>query len=98
VSELVKQGESVGVENRKAKFGDDITGLQELLTYGIKGVAAYADHAQILGKEADEIYAFIIGPSLPAFVTPAALDVLVEKFNIMPIGTVEGDMKAMLGA
>jgi hydroxylamine reductase len=38
-----------------------------------------------------------LGPTLPAFVTPAVLNVLVEKFAIKPIGTVEGDMKAMLG-
>ncbi len=39
-----------------------------------------------------------IGPSLPAFVTPAALKVLVEMFNVMPIGTVEGDIEAMAKA
>ena len=38
-----------------------------------------------------------LGPSLPAFVTPAALNVLVEKFNIMPITTPEEDLKAILG-
>ena len=37
-----------------------------------------------------------IGPSLPAFVTPAALHVLVDKFNIMPITTAEADLKACL--
>lgn len=39
-----------------------------------------------------------LGPSLPAFLTPAALGVLVEKFQIMPIGTVEGDLQAMLAS
>ena len=33
-----------------------------------------------------------LGPSLPAFVTPAILQVLVANFNIMPIGAVEGDL------
>ncbi len=36
-----------------------------------------------------------IGPSLPAFVSPGVLKVLVETFNVMPIGTVEDDLKAM---
>jgi hydroxylamine reductase len=36
-----------------------------------------------------------IGPSLPAFVSPAVLKVLVEKFNIMPIGNAADDIKAM---
>jgi hydroxylamine reductase len=38
-----------------------------------------------------------IGPSLPAFITPNILKVLVEKFNIMPIKTVDEDLKAILG-
>jgi hydroxylamine reductase len=38
-----------------------------------------------------------LGPTLPAFITPNVLNVLVENFNIMPITTVEEDMKAILG-
>jgi len=53
---LVKQGERVSIERRKAELGEDIAGLQELVLYGLKGAAAYADHAQILGVEDDEVY------------------------------------------
>ena len=38
---------------------EDIRSLRELLTYGLKGIAAYADHAAMLGREDDEIYAFL---------------------------------------
>ncbi len=38
-----------------------------------------------------------IGPSLPAFITPGILQVLVDKFNIMPIKTAEEDLKAIMG-
>jgi len=38
-----------------------------------------------------------LGPSLPAFVTPNVLNVLVKNFNIMPITTPEEDLKAILG-
>ena len=38
-----------------------------------------------------------LGPSLPAFITPNILNVLVEKFNVMPITTPEQDLKAILG-
>ncbi len=38
-----------------------------------------------------------LGPSLPAFVTPNILKVLVEKFNIMPIKTADEDLKAIMG-
>jgi hydroxylamine reductase len=55
---LIRQGEAVGIESRAKKLGDDITGLQELVLYGLKGMAAYADHAYILGKEDDSIFAF----------------------------------------
>lgn len=37
-----------------------------------------------------------LGPSLPAFVSPNVLKVLVEKFNLMPITTPEKDLKAIL--
>jgi hydroxylamine reductase len=38
-----------------------------------------------------------LGPSLPAFISPNVLDVLVKNFNIMPISTPEQDLKAILG-
>jgi hydroxylamine reductase len=38
-----------------------------------------------------------LGPSLPAFVTPAVLDVLVKNFNVMPVSTPDADLKAILG-
>jgi len=38
-----------------------------------------------------------IGPSLPAFVSPTVLNVLVQKFNLTPITTAEADLKAILG-
>ena len=38
-----------------------------------------------------------LGPTLPAFITPNVLDVLVKNFNIMPISTPDEDLKAILG-
>jgi hydroxylamine reductase len=38
-----------------------------------------------------------IGPSAPAFLTPAVFQVLHEKLNLMPITTPEQDLKAILG-
>ncbi|MBN1867418.1 hydroxylamine reductase [Candidatus Sumerlaeota bacterium] len=55
---LVEQGIEVSIAKRRESLGDDIAGLQELLAYGLKGTAAYADHAQILGREDDLAYAF----------------------------------------
>ncbi len=58
IAGLITQGQEVGVEARKQAYGDDIAGLQELLTYGLKGAAAYANHAMILGREDDSVFAF----------------------------------------
>lgn len=38
-----------------------------------------------------------LGPTLPAFVSPAVLNFLVENFNISPISTPEEDLKKILG-
>jgi hydroxylamine reductase len=55
---LVGQGRGVALDKTIAKLGDDLGGLYSLVLYGLKGMAAYADHAQILGVEDDEVYAF----------------------------------------
>jgi hydroxylamine reductase len=38
-----------------------------------------------------------LGPSLPAFISPAVLETLVKTFDIKPITTPEADIKAILG-
>ena len=58
LAEMVAQGETVGVHS-DPDVNPDLLSLKQLLTYGIKGVAAYADHARILGKSDDAVYAFV---------------------------------------
>jgi len=58
VKELVEQGRLVGVKSDPG-VDPDVHSLQQLLTYGIKGVAAYADHAYILGQKDTNVFAFI---------------------------------------
>jgi len=60
VEEMVAVADKIGIESEKNQFGDDITGLMELITYGLKGMAAYADHAMILGETDDEVNAFFV--------------------------------------
>ncbi|SEM54457.1 hydroxylamine reductase [Syntrophus gentianae] len=55
---LVAQGEKVGVKS-DPQADPDVLALKELLIYGMKGVAAYADHARILGKTDDVITRFL---------------------------------------
>ncbi len=47
---LLELAKSLQVDKRKADDGDDVVGLQELTLYGLKGAAAYADHARVLGS------------------------------------------------
>jgi len=53
---LLKQAAEVGIISRKASFGDDIAGLLDLVLFGLKGTAAYADHAHVLGVDDDAVY------------------------------------------
>ncbi len=55
---LLGQCDLVSIPHRREQRGEDISGLMELLTYGLKGAAAYADHALILGQESDAVFAF----------------------------------------
>ncbi len=57
VEGLLEQAKEISIAKRIEENGADVVGLQELLTYGIKGSAAYADHAEILGKVDEAVYA-----------------------------------------
>jgi hydroxylamine reductase len=54
---LVRQGEETSLADRREALGADVAGLLELTLYGLKGAAAYADHALLLGHEDPEIFA-----------------------------------------
>ncbi len=43
-----------------SQTNEDVRSLRELLVYGLKGMAAYADHAAMLGHEKVEIYQYMI--------------------------------------
>ncbi len=55
--ELMTQGAELGIKARQARAGETVIGLQELIMYGLKGTAAYADHALVLGLEDEKVYA-----------------------------------------
>ena len=42
-----------------ATENEDLRSLRELLTYGLKGIASYADHAYVLGEKKDDVFAFV---------------------------------------
>jgi hydroxylamine reductase len=47
------------MHKRHDMHNDTIAGVQELLVYGIKGLAAYAHHAERLGRSDPIVYAFV---------------------------------------
>lgn len=69
---------------------EDIRSLRELITYGVKGMAAYIHHYTNLGKEDDEILAFVY-ESLNATIQDLPIDSLVS----MTLKTGEFGVKAM---
>ncbi len=55
---LVSQGEEVGQPWDK-NAAADIQSLQQIMLFGLKGLAAYAHHAAILDQEEEAVYAFL---------------------------------------
>ncbi|WP_110955473.1 hydroxylamine reductase [Anaerosinus massiliensis] len=51
--------EKAAVVGILATENEDVRSLRELLTYGVKGMAAYAEHAFTLGYKEDALFAFM---------------------------------------
>ncbi|MBI5580821.1 MAG: hydroxylamine reductase [Deltaproteobacteria bacterium] len=58
LEELIKQAEAFGLKSYPAA-NPDILSLKHTVLFGIKGVSAYADHAMILGRQDDVVFAFV---------------------------------------
>jgi hydroxylamine reductase len=54
---LMRFAYSLNIKERPG--GDDLVGMQELVTYAVKGLAAYAHHALVLGYSDQSIFAFV---------------------------------------
>tara|TARA_B100000745_G_scaffold77136_2_gene46745 strand:- start:3548 stop:5164 length:1617 start_codon:yes stop_codon:yes gene_type:complete len=72
---------------------ENIRSLRELLLYGLKGVAAYAQHASLLGRNDDQAN-LVIAELLAATVEPLSVDELVGK--VMQCGELAVTVLAML--
>ncbi|RUS67085.1 Hydroxylamine reductase [Saezia sanguinis] len=56
-TELLKYAPVAALNHDRSEIGDDVMGLRLLCLYGLKGAAAYMEHAAVLGQEAPDIYA-----------------------------------------
>ena len=57
--DLIKFSENQSVVGVLRTENEDVRSLRELIMYGLKGLAAYAEHAFNLGKTSEEIFAFV---------------------------------------
>ncbi len=91
IEALAHQGQSVGVQARIASLGQERAYLHDLVLLGLKGMAAYADHAMILGREDDAIYSFF-HEALSAVGDP---DTSSEQFLQLALRCGEMNLKTM---
>jgi len=80
MDELVQKGATVGImsDGFARDLHQDIRSLRWLLTYGLKGLAAYTDHAYILEHHDDALLAFLQKGLLATMDQDASVDDLVE--------------------
>ncbi len=76
------------------RVGPTVTGLRELLLYGLKGCAAYAEHARIAGRMRDDILARIHG--IGAFLASGPTDVGELTEQAMQLGALNLDVMELL--
>jgi hydroxylamine reductase len=88
--EFQNKAKEVGV---LATEDEDVRSLRYLLIIGLKGVAAYADHAAILGFEKDDIYAFLM-EALASTTKDLSVDEMVAM--VMRCGEVAVNTMALL--
>ncbi|MFA6028340.1 MAG: hydroxylamine reductase [Elusimicrobiota bacterium] len=90
---LLHQSTEASVMGSIRRHGPDVAGLQELAKYGLKGMAAYAEHARVLGKEDEAVYAFVhetlstlaSDPTDAGALTGLALKVGEVNFKVMEL-------------
>jgi len=90
VAEFNEKAKSVGVLSTE---DEDVRSLRELLIIGLKGVAAYADHAAILGFEKKNIYDFLM-EALASTTKDLSVDDMVGM--VMKAGEVAVNTMALL--
>ncbi len=88
---MAKQGREVRERVPDAMINPDIQSLQDILLFGLKGVAAYADHAQILGKTDDTVYAFMA----EALAAMTGTDLGLNEWVALVLKCGEVNLKAM---
>ncbi len=94
LSELQQPAQQFALNGDKAQIGDDIHGLRMLCLYGLKGAAAYMEHAHVLGESDTAIYAEYHRLMAWLGTQPADMGELLD--NAMAIGKMNFAVMAIL--
>lgn len=86
-SDWLNKCKTIGV---LSEANEDIRSLKELIVYGLKGIAAYAEHAAVLGHEDQYIWDYFL-QTMAALLQVKTVDELVE----ITLQTGEAAMKTM---
>eukprot|EP01137_Pigoraptor_chileana_P027323 Opistho-2@9772 len=92
VQGLIATGKTVNIRDRRNELGEVTVGLQELIMYGLKGMCAYAEHADVLGQYDPKLGAFL-NESLAFLSSKDAL--VVDKLLAMALRVGENNFRAM---
>jgi hydroxylamine reductase len=76
---LLAQAQTVGINAGIETVGADVIGLRALVIYGLKGVCAYAHHAQMLGKGSEEVYAGVEAALVFLATEPSGVEALLAQ-------------------
>ncbi|MFP9229282.1 hydroxylamine reductase [Pectobacterium cacticida] len=91
---LLQQAADFALDSDKASVGDDVHGLRMLNLYGLKGAAAYMEHAHVLGQYDEAIYAEY--HAFMAWLGTYPTDVETLLNNAMGIGKMNFNVMAIL--
>ncbi|KAA0257819.1 hydroxylamine reductase [Deferribacter autotrophicus] len=87
--DMLAKAAAVGILSEE---NEDIRSLNELLIYGLKGIAAYADHAYVLNHKSEEIFEFVdfaLAETLRKDISADELINLVLKAGDVAVKTME---------
>ncbi|WP_437614310.1 hydroxylamine reductase [Erwinia sp. V71] len=91
---LQQQAQQFALDSDKTQIGADIHGLRMLCLYGLKGAAAYMEHAHVLGQADSVIYAEYHRLMAWLGAQPADMGELLD--NAMAIGKMNFSVMALL--
>lgn len=95
-TELLVQATLGAIKNDEASLGADIVGLRAMMIYGLKGLAAYAYHAHVLGYDSEEVYEGL--ETMLDFLADNPTDAGMLLANNLEVGAINLKVMALLDA